>query len=114
MKEPILLKLAKLESNQQLYTEYKNGRVKLFKNLEDLTELQRTYLRWLEIVHAIKKDIMNQEKYAWEDILDSSLRIRAYLICKNKKIKRENEEIKHNKDNRRGKITQESIIFKRK
>jgi len=89
MKEPIASKLAKLEHYQFLYREYKEGRIKLFKNEIDFTEIQLDFLKWLEIVKVVKDDIDSEESFAYSEILDDPMRFHAYLVYKSRKIKKD-------------------------
>jgi len=93
MREHPLSKLARSKKYQQLYIEYREGRLRLFENETDFTPTQLEFLEWCQVHYIIRQDIINKEIYAFKDLQNDPMRVKAYLIIKSKiieeRIKRE-------------------------
>jgi len=111
MRESILSMMARSDYYQTLYREYREGRLEIFKNRTELTGLQVAFLKWLEIFHIIKEDIINKEPCAFKDIVNSPMRVQAYLVYK---FNKRNKSSTGNKRKRKDTKVDERIIFTKK
>ena len=111
MKENPLSKLARSDYYQFLYKEYLKGRIKLFQNETDLTNLQIEFLKWLEVFKVIIDDINEGEDFAFKEILNDPLRVQAYIVFKSRKILRKKNKIFNKQDE--NKQLKERIVFVR-
>ena len=114
MTNKLVRKLARSDKYQILYARAKElGNIKLFKNDIDISKLQITFLYWLEIYNSLYTDLAMNEKWINEDVIESDLRVEAYLLLR-RKLREEKKEGKEtdNKSTSDGGIP--SVIFNRK
>jgi len=77
----VVKKLAKSTEWQGLYRRAeKIGTLQLFKNTMDLSKVQSILLYYLEIYHTLYQDLVNNEKYISEEVINDDIRCEAYLL----------------------------------
>ena len=105
--------LARSNNAQIMYHRAKElGTLRLFNNDTDLSQIQITYLYYLELFSMLYTDLQMEEPYISEQIIEDPIRVEAYLLYR--RINRKN---KNQKSNTKGVIDtagQGSLIFKRK
>ena len=89
--------------------------MQLFKNNFDFSAIQLMFMDWLEIYHSLYVDVAMGEELINQEVIEDDLRAEAYLLYKsekrkNKKFKKENNEIKQQINS--GGLS--SIIFNKK
>jgi len=107
----VLRKLARSPRWQTLYKHSKEiGSLKLFRNTEELTQLQIDFLQWLAIYNSLEKELARGEcPYISRDVINDDIRTEAYLIFRHKEDKKKDKKGTKQADSSAG-----GVIFKRK
>jgi len=110
MTEVILRKLARSYQWQSLYVRCKEiGSLNLFHNSDDLSEIQRRFLMWLEIYNSLYMDLRMEEDYISEEVIEDDIRCEAYLLYKSREKKSDKKKGKNKRQvNHEG---SHSVIF---
>ena len=112
MNHKILKKIAKSERWQLVYNRVKEiGTLKLFSNIEDLSEVQLWFLHYLTMFDNLYQDLARDEKYISEEVIADDIRCDAYLLYR--RLERNKDKNKGNKEvTTNGTVP--SVVFKRK
>ncbi len=112
--ESPLRKLARNNYYQNLYSMAKElGNIKFFDNEKDFTEIQISFLSWMNVYNSLFIDLGSGEENISEEIIKDSIRVDAYLLWR--RHKRENSGDKHKNKEIKDNISGiPSIRFKRK
>lgn len=108
----ILRKLARSPRWQTIYKHSKEiGSLRLFRNTEELTQLQIDFLQWLAIYNSLEKELARGEcPHLSRDVINDDIRTEAYLLYRHKEDKRKSKkDTKKKPDSSAG-----GVIFKRK
>lgn len=101
--EDSIRKLAKSTYWQNVYANAKElGVLSLFNNKTKLTKIQIFFLHWLSIYNSLYQDLVNEEDYINEDVIDDEIRTDAYLLWKRKMKDKKNTKKEDNTDNSLG------------
>jgi len=106
-----LQNLAKSNPWQILYHRAKEINIRLFNNETDFSNVQITFLYYLELFSMLYQDLHMEEEYLSEQVIDDPLRCEAYLL-----YRRINKKTKKNKSNKKPIIDnagEGSLIFTR-
>ena len=122
MKNNPLRKLARSMKYQFLYSRAKemSGSIRLLKNDMDFSDVQITFLQWVETYHMLYTEKQMGDELITDEIIDDDLRTEAYLAYRNKYgTKHERDQKNENKQslNRSGKVIDNNsatpgIVFK--
>lgn len=107
-------KLAQSSKWQTLFSTCKEiPSLKFFNNLEELSDIQIIFLNWVQLYKGLLSDISYGENYISEEILKDEIRTDAYLIYRQRNIKKQKEDIKNpSKKEKRGKHPKiPSVVF---
>lgn len=84
-KSDIFREVARSAKWQNIYNLAKDiSSIKIFKNNSDFTDLQLSFLRWLEIYNSLETDLALNKPYISREIIDDDIRTEAYLLMKSK------------------------------
>lgn len=116
MKPTILRKLARKNKYQLLYARAKDlGNMRLFENTTDFSAIQLLFLNWLEIYNSLYNDLVTNEEYLSEEVIEDDLRTDAYLLYRAEKRKQKQDK-KSTKEEIREAVDKDvpSVIFTKK
>ncbi len=83
--ENIIRKLARSYTYQFLYNKFKEtGTIKLFYNDINFSQLQISFLQWLEVYNILYHDLNKNEKFISQEVINDEIRTDAYLLYKSK------------------------------
>jgi len=95
----LIRKLTSSFEQQILYARLKDGvPIEFFENKKDFTELQISYLYWLEIYSGLYSSLSTDTPYLNEGVITDEIRCDAYLKHR-KKLIQEYEEIRRPRTN---------------
>jgi len=72
-------KLARTDYWQTLYNQAKELSINLFDNNSNFSELQITFLKWLNLYSSVMTDLLIGKEYLTEEIIDNDIDLDAYL-----------------------------------
>lgn len=99
----LLRELASSIEQQILYARLKDGvDIELCKNKKDFSELQISYMYWLEVYNGLYSSLSTDTPYLNDNVITNEIRCDAYLKHRKKLIK-EHEEINRPSTNSRKK-----------
>jgi len=99
--ERIIRKLARSDYYQFLYSKAKDlHNLKIINNIKDLTGIQIMLLRWLEAYNIMSQDILLNEKYINEEVIEDDIRSEAYLVYRHWKNQEEHKKLDNKDDNK--------------
>jgi len=106
-KESPIRTLARTSKWLTIYLRAKEiGSIKLFENQSDFTQLQITFLQYLENISSLYFDLSLGEEFISDEVIVDWLRSECYLLYKRKK--KEEKKLKKNiPDNK----SNDSIVF---
>ena len=111
--EKLLRKLARSPYWQHSYSQTKSiGSLSLFENKIRLSKIQIIFLSWLNTYENLYKDLVNEEDYISQEVIDNDIRTDAYLFWRNTvKYKKQNKKQNQETDNPLG---IPKVVFKSK
>jgi hypothetical protein len=96
VKESAIRLLARSPHWQNLYSHSKDLGFQLFNNNKNLTKFQVIFLNWLSCYNSLYQDLVMEEDFISEQVIEDDIRCDAYLYWK--RTKKYNKKSKKKKD----------------